>query len=88
MDISRCLLMKGVASVTDDFLDFTYLFDCFFGRFAKRQIFLTVVGDHLHSNNLLSFAKAYLYVAKFFAYLFFRYIVTGFSARSNVYLNV
>ena len=56
MDISRCLLMKGVASVADDFLDFTYLFDCFFGRFAKKQIFLTVVGDHLQSNNLLSFA--------------------------------
>ena len=34
----------------------TYLFNCFFGRFAKWQIFLTVVGNHLHSNSLLSFA--------------------------------
>ena len=56
-DISRCLLMKGVASVTDDFSHFTYFFNCFFfARFSKRQIFLTVVGDYLHPNNLLSFA--------------------------------
>ena len=29
-DISRCMLMKDVASVTDDFADFTYFFNCFF----------------------------------------------------------
>ena len=29
-DISRCLLMKDVASVTDDFSDFIYFFNCFF----------------------------------------------------------
>ena len=48
--------MKGVASVTDDFSDFTYFSIAFFARFSKRQTFLNVEGDHLHANNLLSFA--------------------------------
>ena len=29
-DISRCVLMKGVALITDDFSDFSYLFNCCF----------------------------------------------------------
>ena len=64
-----------------------------FVEFSKRQIFLTVIGDHLNPNNLYHLHNYTLQDSSQGKNIsshikFFRNIVTGFSAKCNAYLNV